>query len=168
MRSNVFAIPRDVVLVQPHVAGATGFYLEQMMQRLVYGKQEFAAMAFGACASLGFALAVIGLFSVMTYIVALKTHDIGIRLALGAPRAAILRMMVKRGVLLIVAGIVIGLLASVGLTRFLTSQFRGVSGTDPLTLMLVVVTVLLAGLSACFLPARRATRVDPMATLRNE
>lgn len=168
VRQILWALDRDVVLVQPHVAGATGFSLEQMMQGLVYGKQEFAAMAFGACASLGFALAVIGLFSVMTYIVSLKTHDIGIRLALGAPRATILRMMVKRGLLLIVAGIVIGLLASVGLTRFLTSQFRGVSGTDPLTLMLVVVTVLLAGLSACFLPARRATRVDPMATLRNE
>jgi putative ABC transport system permease protein len=105
---------------------------------------------------------------VMTYFVSLKTHDIGIRLALGAPQATILHMMVRRGFVLIAPGIVIGLFASVAITRFLSAQFRGISATDPLTLTLVVVGVLLAGLSACFFPARRATRVDPMATLRSE
>src|SRR5258707_14887721 len=103
----------------------------------------------------------------MTYSVSLKTHDIGIRLALGAPRSVILQMMVKRGLALIMTGIFIGLLASVGLTRFLSSQFRGISATDPLTLLMVVGTVMGAGLSACFFPARRATQVDPMTTLRN-
>jgi len=134
----------------------------------VYNKPEFAAIAFTSCAGLGFALAIVGLFSVMTYIVSLKTHDIGIRLALGAPRAVILQMMVKRGLLLIASGIVIGLLASFGLTRFLSSLLQGVSTTDPLTFALVIATVTLAGLSACFFPAHRATTVDPMATLRDE
>jgi hypothetical protein len=154
-RQIMWSLDHDVVLVQPHVAGATGFSLDEMMQGLVYGKQEFAAMEFGSCALLGFALAIVGLFSVMTYIVSLKSHDIGIRFALGAPPGSILRMMLKQGLVLIVTGIVIGLLASVGTTRYLSALFRGVSATDPLTLILVVVIILLAGLSACFLPARR-------------
>src|SRR6266852_4957946 len=168
VRQIMWSLDHDVVLVQPNVAGATGFSLDEMMQGLVYGKQEFAAMAFGSCALLGFALAVVGLFSVMTYIVSLKSHDIGIRFALGAPPGAILRMMLKQGLVLIVTGIVIGVLVSVGLTRYLSSLFRGVSATDPLTLILVVVIIMLAGLSACFLPARRATQVDLLANLRNE
>jgi putative ABC transport system permease protein len=168
IRQVLWSLDRDVVLVQPNVAGATGFSLDKMMQGLVYGKQEFAAMAFGACAALGLALAMAGLFSVMSYIVSLKTRDIGIRLALGASQQTILRMMVGQGFTLIATGVVIGLLASLAVTRFLSSQFRGIPATDPPTLVLVAVTVLIAGLSACFLPARRATQVDPMATLRNE
>jgi putative ABC transport system permease protein len=168
VRQVLWSLDRDVVLVRPNVAGATGFSLDKMMQGLVYGKQEFAALAFGACAAIGLALAMAGLFSVMSYIVSLKTHDIGIRLALGASQRAILRMMVGQGFTLIATGVVIGLLASMAVARFLSSQFRGISSTDPATLVLVVVTVLIAGLSACFLPARRATQVDPMATLRNE
>jgi putative ABC transport system permease protein len=74
----------------------------------------------------------------------------------------------KQGLVLIVTGIIIGLLANVGLTGYLSSLFRGVSATDPLTLILVVFIIMLAGLSACFWPARRATQVDLMANLRNE
>jgi predicted permease len=168
VRQILWSLDHDLVLVAPDVGGATGFSLDSVMLGLVYSKPKFSAIAFGACASLGFALAIVGLFSVMTYIVSLQTHDIGIRLALGAPPSAILRMMLKRALLLIGTGIVIGLLASVGLTRFLSSQFRGISATDPLTLLVVVGTVMGAGLSACLLPARRATQVDPMTTLRNE
>jgi putative ABC transport system permease protein len=167
VRQILWSLDHDVVL-GTNFPGGTGFSLDDAMQGLVYGRPKFAAITFSACAGLGFALAIVGLFSVMTYIVSLKTHDIGIRLALGAPRAVILQMMVKRGLVLIAAGIVIGLMASFGLTRFLAAQLRGISATDPVTFFLVVVTVMLAGLSACFLPARRATQVDPMATLRNE
>ncbi|HVP55406.1 MAG TPA: ABC transporter permease [Candidatus Eisenbacteria bacterium] len=168
VRQILWSIDHDVVLVQPNVGGGTGYSLDQIMQGLVYGKQEFAAMSFGACAALGFALAIVGLFSVMTYIVSLRTHDIGVRLALGAPRSAILRLMLNRGLRLIVVGIVIGLLASLAVTRFLAGEFHGVSATDPLTLVLVVIAVLGAGVSACVLPARRAAKVDPMVTLRYE
>lgn len=168
VRQRIWSLDHDVVLVEPNVAGGSGFSLDQMMQGLVLGKQEFAAISFGACASLGFALAIIGLFSVMTYIVSLKTHDIGLRLALGASRSNILQLMLKRGLTLIVTGIAIGLVASLALTRLLASQFRGVSATDPLTLGLVVAAVLGVGVSACLLPARRATKVDPMVTLRYE
>jgi putative ABC transport system permease protein len=156
------------VLVPPDVSGATGFSLDDVMQELVYSKPRFTAIAFSACAILGFVLAILGLFSVVTYIVSLQTHDIGIRLALGAPPSTILNMMLKRALGLIAMGIVIGLLASIGLTRFLSSQFHGISATDPLTLLVVAATVMGAGISASLLPARRATRVDPMTTLRNE
>ena len=104
----------------------------------------------------------------MTYIVSLKTHDIGIRLALGASREAILQLILKRGLVLILTGVGIGMAASLGLTRFLAGQLGGVSASDPVTLIGVVLTMMLAGLVACFLPARRATLVEPMATLRNE
>ncbi len=168
VRHILWAMDKDVVLVQPNVGGGTGFSLEQMMQGLVYGKQEFAAMSFGACAVLGFALAVIGLFSVMTYIVSLRTHDIGVRLALGAPRRNIFGLVVSRGMRLIVIGVSIGVVASLALTRYLAGQFRGVSATDPWTMAAVVVAVFAAGIAACVLPARRASKVDPMVTLRYE
>src|SRR5258707_4108223 len=131
VRQIMWSLDHDVVLVQPSVAGATGFSLDEMMQGLVYGKQEFAAMAFGSCALLGFALAVVGLFSVMTYIVSLKSHDIGIRFALGAPPGAILRMMLKQGLVLIVAGIFTGWPVIVGAPRYLSRLFPGGSAHDP-------------------------------------
>ena len=168
VRRVLASVDSDVVLVAPDVAGANGFSLDQVMEGIVYGKPRFSAIAFGACAGLGFVLAIVGLFSVMTYIVSLKIHDVGVRLALGAPRAAILKLMLKKGLVLILTGIAVGLLASIGLTRFLLILFRGISATDPLTLGVVVATVTLAGLAACFLPAHRATRVDPMSTLRDE
>ena len=168
VRQTLWSLDRDLVLAAPDVGGASGFSLGVVMDNLVYKRPRFSAIAFGACASLGFALAIIGLFSVMTYIVSLQTHDIGIRLALGAPPSVILRMMLRRALLLIGSGIIIGLLASLGVTRLLSSQFHGISATDPLTLLGVVGTVMGAGLAACFFPARRATRVDPMTTLRNE
>jgi putative ABC transport system permease protein len=168
VRQLVWSLDHEVVLVEPHAGSGVGFSLDQLMQGLVYGKQEFAAMTFGGCAFLGFVLALLGLFSVMTYIVSLQTHDIGIRLALGAPHNAILRMVLQRGMGLILVGVGLGLVVSLLVTRFLSSQFRGISPRDPLTLALVIAAILAAGLLACVLPARRATRVDPMVTLRYE
>jgi putative ABC transport system permease protein len=167
VRQVLWSMDHDVVLVGSEMSGGT-FAFSDFLDAFLYDKPKFAAIAFTACASLGFLLAITGLFSVMTYIVSLKTHDIGIRLALGASRQVILQLILKKGFVLIFAGVVIGLAASLGLTRFLRSLLNGVSATDPLTIIGVVVTVMLAGLVACFLPARRATLVEPMATLRNE
>lgn len=168
LRRTVASLDHDIVLVAPTVGGATGYSLDQVMEGTVYGKPRFAAIAFGSCAALGFALAIVGLFSVMTYIVSLKIHDVGVRLALGAPRASILQFMIKRGMLLIVVGMAVGLAASIGLSRVVASQLNGISATDPLTFALVMSGVIAAGLAACYLPSRRATLVDPMTTLRNE
>lgn len=134
VRQILWSLDHDVLLVQPNVAGASGFSLDKMMQGLVYGKQEFAAIAFGACAGLGFVLALLGLFNMMTYIVSLQNHDIGIRLALGASKATVLRVVLQRGMLLIVMGVSLGAVVTLGVTRFLSSQFRGISARDPLTL----------------------------------
>jgi len=167
VRQILWSMDHDVVLVGSDISGGS-FALSDSLNAFLYAQPKFAAIAFTACASLGLLLAIIGLFSVMTYIVSLKMHDIGIRLALGASRQMILQLILRRGFVLIAAGVIIGLAASLGLTRLLRSQLNGVSPTDPLTLIGVVLTVMLAGLFACFLPARRATLVEPMTTLRNE
>ena len=104
----------------------------------------------------------------MAYAVSLETHDIGIRLALGAEPKHILRRVLKQGLALIVLGIVLGVAVSLGLTRLLASQLWGVSASDPWTFAAVIVAVLSAGLAACFFPARRATAVDPVTALRYE
>jgi ABC-type antimicrobial peptide transport system permease subunit len=113
-------------------------------------------------------LVIIGIFGVMAYTVSLQTHEIGVRMALGAQQAGILRLVLFNGFRLVAAGILIGLLASYALTRFLGSQISGVSATDPWTFAGVVIVVVSVGLAACLLPARRATKVDPLIALRYE
>jgi putative ABC transport system permease protein len=110
----------------------------------------------------------VGIFSVMAYTVALRTHEIGIRMALGAQHGNILTLVLRQGLRLISAGILIGVLASLGLTRFLASQIQGVSATDPLTFFAVVTLFLAVGLIASLLPARRAAGIDPLVALRYE
>jgi ABC-type antimicrobial peptide transport system permease subunit len=104
----------------------------------------------------------------MVYTVSLRTHEIGIRMALGAHQRNILRLVLLNGLRLVAAGIFIGLLASYALTRFLASQISGVSATDPATFAAVVAIVVAAGLTACLLPARRAAQTDPLVSLRYE
>ncbi|HUJ83087.1 MAG TPA: FtsX-like permease family protein, partial [Candidatus Acidoferrales bacterium] len=113
-------------------------------------------------------LVVIGVLSVMAYTVSLQTQEIGVRMALGAQQRDVLRMVLRRGMGLIATGICIGLLASFVLTRLLASQIWGVSPTDPWTFGAVIALVVVSGLAACYLPARRATQVDPLVALRYE
>jgi putative ABC transport system permease protein len=111
---------------------------------------------------------VIGVFSVTAYTVSLQTPEIGVRMALGARQRHILKMVLIRAVGMMVLGIGAGLAASFAVTRVLASQIWGVSATDPWTFGVVAMLVVVAGLAACYLPARRATRVDPMVALRYE
>jgi putative ABC transport system permease protein len=142
--------------------------LEGYLQQYSYAQPQFGLITMGAFAGVGLLLVVIGVFSVMAYTVSLQTHEIGIRMALGAQRENILRMVLSRGLILIAVGVGIGLLASLGVMRFVASQFWGVSAADPWTFGAVVVVIVAVGLAACFFPARRATRVDPMVALRYE
>jgi len=104
----------------------------------------------------------------MAYTVSLQTREIGVRMALGAQQTSILRLVLLNGFRLVAAGVLFGLLASFALTRFLAGQISGVSVTDPWTFAAVVAVVVSVGVAACLLPARRATRVDPILALRYE
>jgi ABC-type antimicrobial peptide transport system permease subunit len=119
-------------------------------------------------AGLALVMAAIGVFGVMSYAVTLRSREMGIRLALGARPAEVRRTVVIDGLKQAVAGIVIGLLAAVMLTRVMDTLLFGVPPRDPLTLACVAGVLLVTALLACYLPARRATRVDPLVVLRAE
>jgi predicted permease len=127
------------------------------------GAQLTAAMGI-----LGLTLAVVGVYSVVSYAAVQRTHEIGIRMALGATRQDILRMVLGQSLIVIGAGIVIGLGAAFAGTRLLASLLVGVSSNDPATFIVVVVTLAVVALLACWLPARRATHVSPLVALRYE
>ena len=119
-------------------------------------------------AGLGLALVAIGIFSVMAYTVSLQTQEIGIRLALGAHRGQVLRMVLVKGLRLVAAGSLLGLAGAYACSKLLVSRVAGVPGADPLTFAIVSAIVLIVGAMACLLPARQATRVDPLIALRYE
>ncbi len=160
-------IGQEVRALDPGVQIETSGTLEGTLQEFYRGPQ-FELVTLAAFAGIGLALVVIGIFSVMAYTVSLRTHEIGIRVALGAQQTNILRLVILNGFRLVAAGILIGLLASYALTHFLASQITGVSVTDPWTFAAVVTVVVSVGLAACLLPARRAAAVDPLVALRYE
>jgi putative ABC transport system permease protein len=129
---------------------------------------RFLALLLGAFAGLAVLLAMVGTYGVLAYAVTQQTREIGIRLALGAQPRAVLRAVVQRGMTLVVAGVVVGLLAAVGLSRYLRALLFEISPSDPLTYALGAAVLLLVALLACWLPARRAARTDPMVALRYE
>jgi predicted permease len=129
---------------------------------------RFQLIMLNAFAGVGLLLAILGVFSVMAHTVSLQTHEIGIRMALGAQQADISRMVLRKGLRLITAGITIGLVASFWLTRFIARQVWGVSATDLWTFGSVVIVILVVGLAASWSPAQRAMRVDPLVALRYE
>jgi predicted permease len=146
-------------------------YGVETMDEIVAGSlaaRKFSMILLGVFAALALVLSSIGIYGVISYLVGQQTHEIGIRMALGAGRSDILRLVLGRGMKMTLAGVAIGLTAAIGLTRLMSQMLFHVSGTDPLTL--AGVSVLLSGVAflACYIPARRAMRVDPIVALRYE
>lgn len=131
-------------------------------------QQRFLALLLGLFAGLALVLAAVGIYGVISYSVAQRTHELGIRIALGAGRRALLGMVLGEGFRLALVGVVAGLAGAWGLSRFLASLLYGVKPNDPLTFAAVPLVLLFVALLACYIPARRATRVDPMRALRTE
>jgi putative ABC transport system permease protein len=129
---------------------------------------QLGAQLTAAMGILGLILAVVGVYSVVSYAAVQRTHEIGIRMALGATRQDILKMVLGQSLIVIGIGIVIGLGAALAGTRLLASLLVGVRSNDPATFSVVVATLAVVALLACWLPARRATRVSPLVALRYE
>ncbi len=131
-------------------------------------RPRFIAQLLGAFAALALLLAAIGTYGILSYSVSERTREIGIHMALGATRANVLGMVVGQGIRLTIVGLVVGLAASAGLTRLLRAQLFNVTPSDPATIASVAVFIAAVALVACYGPASRATRVDPMVVLRDE
>jgi predicted permease len=161
------AIRREVMAVDKDVP----VFRVQTMDRLIsdsVSRRRFQMMVLAIFASLALALAAAGIYGVMTYSVSQRTHEIGIRVALGAASGDVLTLILRQGLVLTLAGVAIGLLSSLALTRVLSGLLYGVSAMDPATFVVFPSALIVVALLACYLPARRATKADPMVALRYE
>jgi predicted permease len=141
--------------------------LEQIVAESL-SDRRFSMILLGVFAGLALLLSSIGIYGVISYVVGQRTHEIGIRMALGAQRSHVLRLMLGEGMKMALVGVAIGIAAALGLTQLMTSMLFGVSAADPITFCGVALILAGVALTACYIPARRAMRVDPMVALRYE
>jgi putative ABC transport system permease protein len=160
LRATVWGLDRELAIAQIRT-------MDQVISEST-APRRFNLILLVAFAALAVALAAIGIYGVISYSVAQRTHEIGIRMALGAQRGDVLRQVVGQGMLLMGAGVIIGIVGALALTRFLTSLLYEVKPTDPVTFAAVSMLVAGVALLASYFPARRATKVDPMVALRYE
>ena len=146
-------------------------YNVQTMDEVVsnsFAARRLSMILLGAFAALALVLACVGIYGVISYLVGQRTHEIGVRMALGAQHRDVLRLVLGQGASMALIGVAIGLVAALGLTRLMSNQLFGVSAHDPLTFAAVAALLIIVAVAACYIPARRAMRVDPMIALRHE
>jgi predicted permease len=146
-------------------------YNVQTMNEVVsnsFAARRLSMMLLGVFAALALALACVGIYGVISYLVGQRTHEIGVRMALGAQRRDVLRLVIGHGTRMALIGVAIGIASALGLTRLMANQLFGVSAHDPLTFAGVGMLLVIVAVAACYVPARRAMRVDPMIALRHE
>jgi putative ABC transport system permease protein len=161
VRQEIWSTDRSVALT------LTGT-LEGYIRQFSFAGPRFGFLLMSIFGSIGLILVTIGVYSVLAYTAARRTHEMGIRMALGAEGRDVLRLVIGMGLRLVALGVVIGVVASLLLARVIATQLWGVSAYDPVTLSAVAVLLLITGLLACWVPARRAARVDPLVALRYE
>jgi putative ABC transport system permease protein len=146
------------------------YHVRTMDDVIAENMQGTSLMTFllGTFAAIGMALAAVGIYGVMAYLVTQRTHEIGVRMALGAQRSDVLGLVMGQGIKLTVIGVAIGIAAALALTRLMSALLYGVSATDPATFVVVSLLLGFIAMAACYIPARRAMRVDPMVALRYE
>lgn len=157
---------RDAVLALDKEQPLNDIRLLSDMVAQTYGTLRFPMMLVWIFAALALVLSGVGIFGVMSYTVSRRTQELAIRMALGADRPVVLRLVLREGLGVTLAGVVIGLVAALGLSRVMAGYVYGIKSTDPLTFAAAAVLLMLAALAACYVPARRATKVDPMVALR--
>ena len=161
VRQEIQAVDREVALVQPTT-------LEDWIERVFYARPRFSLLVLGIFACTGIVLVAFGVYGVLAYTVSQQTREIAIRMALGGERGHVVRMVLRLGLTLVGVGLVIGVAASVATNRLLVSQLWDTSPTDPMTFAGVTTAIVAIGVLACWIPARRAIRVEPMVALRHE
>lgn len=167
MRS-LAAIRREVTAVDAQVALTDPLTLEELIQRAIFARPRFTLLVLGIFAVTGILLVALGVYGVLAYTVSQQTREIAIRMALGGQRADVMRMVLRLGLQLVAAGLAIGVAASFATNRLLVSQLWNVTPNDPLTFAAGIAIVVAIGALACWVPARRAVRVEPMTALRQD
>jgi predicted permease len=166
-RSYGESVRQEVQSVDPNIPTYAVRSLEDVLARSM-AERRFALDILGFFGMVALVLAAIGIYGVMSYTFSRRTQEIGIRMALGAQRADILRLAISEGMLLVAVGLGSGILGALVLTRYLRTMLFAVTPTDPLTFTAIVAILALVALLACFIPAQRATQVDPLVALRND
>ncbi len=161
------AVTGEIHSLDPDLAIAKIRTMDQVIGASVAGP-KFNTFLLGIFAMVALFLAAIGIYGVLAYAVTQQTHEIGIRLALGAQQKDVLRLVLRQGTKLALTGVGIGIVAALFLTRLMATLLFGVSAADPLTFALVAFILIVVALLACYIPARRAMRTEPIVALRYE
>jgi putative ABC transport system permease protein len=160
-------VRREVAALDKDLPVSNIKFMDEIIGKSVAQPRVYALLL-GIFATLALILATIGIYGVISYTVTQRTHEIGIRMALGAQPRDVLGLIIKQGMALALVGIFLGLLVSLALGRVLASQLYGVSSTDPVTFTAISLLLMFVALIACYIPALRATKVDPMIAVRYE